>query len=123
MLAGPDTRWKRAGADPPGRPMEHRAMRRVAAAIVPALHAALKSLAFADAAHVDVLAHFEAVHQNAIARLGLVLGVCDLHFAQTPHGCNAGLLEMPSERFRKPLRLDELDETELHRVVTVFVLG
>ena len=42
MLALPHARRKRAGSDAAGSAMEHRAVRRVAAAIVPALDAAAK---------------------------------------------------------------------------------
>ncbi len=75
MLALPHARRKRTRADAARRAVMHRAVRRVAAAIVPALHAALKSLALADAGHVHQLADLESVDQHAVAGLGFVLRV------------------------------------------------
>src|ERR1051326_5472100 len=54
-----DARGKRRGADRTGRPMEHRAVRRSAAAEVMPLDDALEAMAAADSDHVDALAVLE----------------------------------------------------------------
>src|SRR5882672_2292829 len=73
VLILPNTRRKRTAADAARRAVMHRAVRRIAAAVMPALYAALKTLALADAAHIDELAGLEVLYQHAIADFRLVL--------------------------------------------------
>src|SRR6185437_7571999 len=122
MLALPHARRKRTGADAAGRAMEHRTVASVAAAIVPALHAALKSFALADAAYIHVLANFESVDQDAVARLRFVLRILELHFTEIAHRRDARLLEVARQGLGHALRLDEFDQAKLHGVVAVLVL-
>ena len=82
-------------ADAARSAVEHRTVRRVAAAVVPALHAAGKSLALADAGHIHEFAGLEAVDQHAVADLGFVGGILEAHFAEYAHRRDVGLLEMP----------------------------
>src|SRR5271156_884280 len=121
MLAGPNARGKRAGADAAGRAMKHGTVRRVASAEVPALHAALKTFALAHAGDVHKFADLESVHEHAIAGLGFVLRIFNADFAHVTQRRHAGLLEMPGLRLVHALRLDEFNQAELHRVVTVFI--
>src|SRR5439155_1196460 len=55
-MAGPDARRVRRGADRAGRPVEHRAVGRVAAVPAVALDAALEALALRDADDIHELA-------------------------------------------------------------------
>src|SRR6516225_7134325 len=121
MLARPHARGKRAGPDAPGRAMKHRAMRVVAAAIMPALHATLKAFALADPADIHILADLETVDQNAIAGLGLLFRILEPHFAEVSHRRDASLFEVAAQRLGNPLRLNEFHKTQLHRFVPVFV--
>src|SRR5579863_9269794 len=67
MLSRPHPRRERTGANAARRAMKHGAVCGIASAVVPALDAALKSLALAYARDVHELAGRKAVHQNAIA--------------------------------------------------------
>src|SRR5437870_5059219 len=58
-MAGPDARRVRRGADRAGRPVEHRAVGRVAAVPAVALDAALEALALRDADDIHELARLE----------------------------------------------------------------
>src|SRR5215469_10344561 len=107
MLPRPDARRKRARADAARGAMEHRAVRLVAARVVPALDAAGKSLAFADAGNVHKFAGLETVDQHAVARLRFIGRVFDADFAEAPHGSSLHLLEVSGHGLRDTLRLDE----------------
>src|SRR6266851_5542105 len=119
MLVLPDTRRKRAAADAARRAVMHRAVRRIAATVVPALHAALKTLALADAAHIDEFAGLEILHQHAVADFRLVLRFLDAHFLQHLHGRDIGFLEVPGHGLVDALRLDEFHEAELRGFVSI----
>src|SRR5215472_19015948 len=121
MLARPHARGKRACADTSGSAMEHRAMRVVAAAIVPALHATLKTLALADTTHVHILAHFESIDQNAVASLRFVLRIVEPDFTEIPHRCNTCLFEVPGKSLGDPLWLNKFNQAQLHCIVAVLV--
>src|SRR6266849_8971453 len=56
VLVLPNTRRKRTAADAARRTVMHRTVRRIASGVVPALHAALKAFALADAAYINQLA-------------------------------------------------------------------
>src|SRR5216684_2845799 len=101
--------------------MMHRTVRRVAAAIVPALDAPLKALALAYAAYIHELAGFEILNQHAVAHLGLVLRFLDADFLQHFHRRNIGLFEMPRHSLVYALRLDEFHETQLCSLITVIL--
>src|SRR4029077_3094537 len=122
MLPLPHARRKRTSADSTRCAMEHRAVGRVASSIVPALHAALESLAFAHAGYVDELADLEAVDQHAITCLRFIFGVADPYFANVAHRRHAGFFEVTGQGFSHALWLDELDKAKLHRVIAVLVL-
>src|SRR5690348_8177564 len=121
MLPLPHARRKRARADSARCAMEHRAVARFAAAVVPALHTALKTFALAHAAHIDVFAYLKAIHQNAVARLSLVLRILQANLAEVPHRRDARLFEMARQRLVDPLRLNEFHEAQLDGIVAIFV--
>ncbi len=81
MLPLPHARRKRTGADAAGRAMEHRTVASIAAAVVPALHAALKSFTLAHAGNIHVLADLESIHQHAVAGFVSSFESSMLHFA------------------------------------------
>src|SRR5713226_1659499 len=101
--------------------MEHRTVRGIAAAVVPALDAAGKAFALGHAADVDKFAGLKIFHQHAIADFGFVLRFLDAHFLQNLHGRHAGFLEVPGHGFVDALRLDEFHEPKLRGFVAVFV--
>src|SRR5882724_9969522 len=123
MLIFPDARGERTAADAARRAVMHRAVRRIAAAVVPALHAALKTLALAHAAYVDELAGLETLHQHAIADFRLVLRFLEAHFLQHLHRRDAGLLEVPGHGLVHAARLHEFHEAELRGFVAIRLLG
>src|SRR6267378_2885963 len=77
VLILPNTRRKGTAADAARRPVMHRAVRRIAAAVMPALYAALKTLALADAADINKFAGLEVLHQHAVADFRFVLRFLD----------------------------------------------
>src|ERR1700693_1775398 len=103
--------------------MKHGTVRSVAAAEVPAFHAALKSFALADSGDIHKLADLEAIHQHAVAGLGFVLGIVDAKFAKVSQGSHASLFKMTGQSLIHTLRLDEFHQTQLHCVVSVFVFS
>src|SRR5580658_5995985 len=119
MLPLPHTRGKRARSDPARRSVKHRSVARVAAAEMPALHAALKSLALAHAGDVHQLAHFKTFHQHAIPELHFILRIVQTNLLQITQRRHIRLLEMSSARLVHPLRLDEFHQAQLHRFVSV----
>src|SRR5580704_336457 len=121
MLAGPDARWKRARSNATRSAMKHRTVRSVTATEVPPLDAALKAFAFADPGNIHQLANFEVIHQNSIPWLGFILRIGNSKFADISQRSDTSLLEVPGHRFVHPLRLDELDQSQLHCVVAIFV--
>jgi hypothetical protein len=103
--------------------MEHRAVRRGAAAEVVPLHDALKALAAADPNHVDAVTVGEhAPDQHVIAGLqrgGVCRALGELHFAAQPRRRHVPrLLVVATERLVDLRRL-LLDQPELHRFVAV----
>src|SRR6185312_5603228 len=121
MLPLPHARRKRARADSTRCAMEHRAVARFTASVVPALHAALKPFALAHATHVHVLTHLETIHQHAVAGLCLVLRILQANLAKVPHRRNASLFEMAGQRLVDPLRLDKFHEAQLDSVIAVLI--
>src|ERR1700761_4826965 len=101
--------------------MKHRAVARVAAAEVPALHAALKAFALADAGNINPFADREAVHQHAVAGLRFVLRILDANLAEVAHRSHVGLLEVAGAGLVHTLRLDEFHQAELNGVVSVLI--
>ena len=82
--------------------MEHRSVRRRAAAEVVALHDALEALAAADADHVDAIAVVEdAVDEHLVAGLERVAARRELHLAAHARRRHAGLLVVPAERLAR----------------------
>src|SRR5277367_598644 len=122
VLVLPDTRWKRAATDAAWRAVKHRTVRRIAASVVPALHAAGKTLTLADAAYIHKLACREIFHQHAVADFCFVRRLFNTHFLKNLHRRYAGLLEMPGHGFVHALRLDEFHEAELRGFVAVDLL-
>src|SRR5439155_533019 len=122
MLVLPDTRRKGTPSDAARRAMMHRAVRRIASGIVPALHAALKTLALAYSAHIHKLAGLEVFHQHAVADFRLVFRLFDAHFVQDLHWRDAGFLEVPSHGLVHALRLDEFHQPQLRGLVSVRLL-
>src|SRR6266404_5022935 len=119
VLVLPDARRERTAADAARRAMMHRTVRRVAAAVVPALDAALKPLALAHAADIHELAGLEVLHQHAVANLGFVLRFLDAHFLHHFHRRDIGLFEVAGHRLVYALRLDEFHEPQLRGLVPV----
>src|SRR5882762_5602953 len=64
VLILPDTRRKGTAPNAARRAVMHRAVRRIAAAVMPALYAALKTLALADAGDINEFAGLEVLHQH-----------------------------------------------------------
>src|SRR5215472_5531003 len=121
MLILPHARWKRTATDAARRAVKHRTVRRVASRVVPALHAALKALALADAADIHQFAGFEAFHQHAVADFGFVFRFAKAHFVKHFHRRNVGFLEVPRHSLIYALRLDEFDQTKLRGFIAVLV--
>src|SRR6185295_4644832 len=94
-----DARGKRRRADRAGRAVEHRAVRRRAAAEVVALHDTLEALAAADADDVDALAVLEhAADEHLIAGLEGIAPGDGLDLAAHPRRRHvAGLLVVPGQ--------------------------
>src|SRR6266851_7489864 len=123
VLILPNARRKGTAANAAWRAMMHRAVRRIAAAVMPALYAALKTLALADAADIDEFAGLEVLHQHTVADFRLVLRFLDAHFLQHLHRRDIGFLEVPSHGLVDALRLDEFHQAELRGFVSVRLLG
>src|SRR5450432_1508210 len=119
MLVLPHARRKRTATDAARSAVKHGTVRGVAAGVMPALHAASKTFAFAYAADVDQLARFEIFHQHAVADFGFVFRFVQADFLENFHGCRAGFLEMSGHGFVDALRLDEFHEAELRGFVAV----
>ena len=99
--------------------MKHRTVSRVAAGVVPALHASGKTFAFADSADVHEFAGLKTVHEHAVANFRLVFRFPKTNF---PHNLQRGdirLLKVSGQRFCYPLRLDEFNEAQLRCVVAI----
>ncbi len=118
----PDTRRKRTAADAARRAVKHRTVRRIAARVMPALHAARKALALADTAHIHKLARREILHQHAVADFCFVRRLFDAHFLKHFHRRHTGLLEMPGHGLVHALWLDEFHEAQLRCFVAVDLL-
>src|SRR5256886_1719157 len=110
VLIVPNARGKGTAADASPRGVMHRAMRRIAAAVMPALYDALKTLALADTADVDEFAGLEVLHQHAVADFRLVLRFFDPHFMENLHWREVGVLDASGHGIVHALRLDELHE-------------
>src|SRR5262245_3629640 len=103
--------------------MEHRPVRRRAAAEVMTPDDALETLAAADADHVDTVSVVEdAIDEHLLAWLGrpaVVLGALyQFHFAAYACRWHARLLVMPVERLAHARRA-LFDEAQLHGFVAV----
>src|SRR2546428_7009196 len=96
-MAGPDARRVRRGADRAGRPVEHRAVGRVAAVPAVALDAALEALALRDADDIHELARLENLHRDRLSHLVALelLGVLEPDRADDPHRGDVLLLDGP----------------------------
>src|SRR5215472_5306414 len=123
MLVLPHARRKRTAADAAGRAMEHGAVGGVAAGIVPALDAAGKAAALADAGDVNQFAGLKAFHQHTVADFGFVLRFLDADFLQDFHRSHVGFLEVAGKGLVDALWLDEFHEAELRGVIAVLFLG
>src|SRR5438128_2298978 len=122
-MAGPDARRVRRGADRSGRPVEHRAVGRVAAVPAVALDAPLKALALRDALDVHELARLKHRHRERLPYLVALelLGLLEPNLANDPHRGDVHLLEEAGRGLRHVLLLGA--EAELERVVAVRVPG
>src|SRR5437879_10174250 len=98
MRSGPNARRNRTPANAAGCAMVHGTVRLISSTEMPSLDRAGKALALGDARNVHQLAGLKPIDQNAVACLGLVGGVVEPHFAQTPHGRRIRFLEMPQHR-------------------------
>src|SRR5579859_3823395 len=121
MLVLPHPGGKRTAANAARRAMEHRAVRGVAAAVVPALHAPGKAFAFGHTADIHQLAGLEILYQHTVAYFRFVFRFLDAHFLQHFHRRHAGFFEMSGHGFVHPLRLDEFHQTQLRGFVAVLV--
>src|SRR6058998_1793170 len=122
-MAGPDARRVRRGADRAGRPVEHRAVGRVAAVPAVALDAALEALALRDAHDIHELARLEHLHRERLPHLVALelLGLLEPDLPDDPHRGDVRLLEKASLGLGHVLLLDA--KAELERVVAMGVLG
>src|SRR5262249_21469156 len=112
-------RRKAGCADRTRRAVEHRTVRRSAAAEVMALHQASESAALAHPDHINLVLGLELIHQNLIAGLQIVIARTEPELAQELRTFHTGLLQMSGGRLVDALRLDELDQSELDRVVAI----
>src|SRR2546426_1130761 len=122
-MAGPDARRVRRGADRAGRPVEHRAVGRVAAVPAVALDAALEALALRDADDIHELARLEHLHRERLSHLVALelLGLLEPDLADDPHRGDVRLLEEARLGLGHVLLLGA--KAELERVVAMGVLG
>src|SRR3989449_1411271 len=122
-MAGPDARRVRRGADRAGRPVEHRAVGRVAAVPAVALDAALEALALRDADETHELARLELLHRERLSHLVALelLGLLEPDLADDPHRGDVRLLEEARLGLGHVLLLGA--KAELERVVAMGVLG
>src|SRR2546422_1656736 len=122
-MAGPDARRVRRGADRAGRPVEHRAVGRVAAVPAVALDAALEALALRDADDIHELARLEHLHRERLSHLVALelLGLLEPDLADDPHRGDVRLLEEARLGLGHVLLL--CAKAELERVVAMGVLG
>jgi len=119
----PHARGEGTAADAARRAMEHRTVRRVAAGIVPALHAAREALALADARDIHKFASLEIFHQHAVSDFRFVLRFRDAYFPHDLQRSHVGFLEVAGHRFVDALRLDEFDEAKLRGDAEVAIWG
>src|SRR5213593_2927635 len=119
-MAGPDARRVRRGADRAGRPVEHRAVGRVAAVPAVALDAALEALALRDADDIHELARLEHLHRERLSHL-VALELLEPDLADDPHRGDVRLLEEARLGLGHVLLLGA--KAELERVVAMGVLG
>src|SRR5437879_12390726 len=121
-MAGPDARRVRRGADRAGRPVEHRAVGRVAAVPAVALDAALEALALRDADDIHELARLEHLHRERLSHLVALelLGLLEPDLADDPHRGDGRLLEEARLGLGHVLLLGA--KAELERVVAMGVL-
>src|SRR5213593_4532126 len=101
--------------------MEHRSVRRAAAAEVMPLHKSGKATSFAGSDDVHKFVRIEDVDHDLIARVCSVFTL-NPDFAHEPGRSHIRFFEMTRHWFRDTFGLHELDESELHGVVTVFLL-
>ena len=73
--------------------MKHGTMGRIAASIMPALDAALKSLALAYAGNIHKLAWGKAVNEHPLARFGIIARFFQANLAHHTHGCDIRFFE------------------------------
>src|SRR5207244_13450533 len=104
-----------------GAAMDHRAVRRLAAAPAMALDAALEALALGHADDVDDLAGGEQLDGQRLADLVRLLDLVQPHLAQDARRRDVGLLEVAGARLGDVL-LRRL-EAELERIVAVGLLA
>src|SRR5207302_6852567 len=122
MLPRPHPRREGTGANASRRAMEHGTVGSIATTVMPALDAALKSLALTHAGNVHEFARRKAVHEHAVADFGVIARLFQTDLAQHAHRREVGLFEMAGHGLRDALWLHEFDQTQLHRVVAVGLL-
>src|SRR5262249_11228590 len=93
----------------------------VTASVVPAFHAAGKTLTLADATDVHQLTGLEILNQHAVPDLRLVLRFLDPNFLQDLHRGHIGLLEMAGQGPVHALRLADLDHAHLRGVIAILL--
>ena len=98
-------------------------MRALAAAEVMALDHAGEAAALADPDHVHLVLGLELIDQHLVARLQIarawVAGLAETKLPDELRARHSGLLQVPCRGLVNPRRLDELEQTELHRVIAV----
>src|ERR1035437_8617305 len=117
--AGHNPRRIAGCADRSGCPVEHRSVRAFAAAEVVAFDHARKPLALADADDIHLVRGFELTHQHLVAGFQIVGPGAKLELAHELRAVDAGFLQTAGGGFVDALWLDELEQAELRRVVTV----
>src|SRR5437899_2918137 len=102
--------------------MEHRSVRRAAAAEVMPLHEPGKPTSFAGSDDVHKFVRIEDVDHDLVTRVCSVFTL-NPDFAHESGGSHIRFFEMTRHWFRDTFGFHELDKSKLHGVVTVFLLG
>lgn len=98
----------------------HRPVRSFAAAKVMALYETCKSATLAYADHVHFVVGLEFINQDPITGSEILISGPELELTQKPRSAiEPGFLEMTRIRLVDPLRLNELNNSDLNGVVAI----
>src|SRR5439155_26752707 len=83
------------------------------------LHHAGEPATLADSDHVHLVLGLELIDQNLVAGLQIAVPAAGAKLAHELRALDSRFLQMPGGRLIDPRRLDELEQSELDRVVSV----